>query len=109
MNPLSSDELDSEEMRRVMAESSLSFQLALGPHRVNDTASGLSEASCASNNNSWCSPSCSREVSCVVRAVDTIDGEPFIGLISKVDGEDGLRASIHQILHWSTIFVHKVE
>ena len=60
------------------------------------------EASCASNNNSWCSPSCSREVSCVVRAVDTIDGQLFIDLISKVEGEDGLRASIHQILHWST-------
>ena len=67
------------------------------------------EASCASNNNSWCSPSCSREVSCVVRAVDTIDGQLFIGLISKVEGEDGLHASIHQILHWSTNSVHKME
>ena len=67
------------------------------------------EASCASNNNSWCSPSCLREVSCVVRAVDTIDGQLFIDLISKVEGEDGLRASIHQTFHWSTNSVHKIE
>ena len=41
VNPLSSDELDSEEMRRVMAESSLPFLLALEQHRVNDTSFGL--------------------------------------------------------------------
>ena len=42
MNPLSSDGLDSEEMRRVMAESSLPFLLVLEQHRVNDTSFGLS-------------------------------------------------------------------
>ena len=38
---ISSDELDSEEMRRVMAESSLPFLLTLEQHRVNDTSFGL--------------------------------------------------------------------
>ena len=42
VNLLSSDELDFEEKRRVMAESSLPFLLALEQHRVNDTSFGLS-------------------------------------------------------------------
>ena len=43
-----------------------------------------------------------------VRAVDITDGEFFsIDLISKVESEDGLRASIHQTFHWSTGSVHK--
>ena len=50
-----------------------------------------------------------REVLRVVRAVDTIDGQLFIDLIFKVEGEDGLRASIYQIFHWSTNPVHKME
>ena len=37
---ISSDELDPEEMRRVMAESSLPFLLALEQHCVNDTSFG---------------------------------------------------------------------
>ena len=45
----------------------------------------------------------------VVRAVDTTDGQLFIDLISKVEGEDGLRASIHQTFHWSTNSIHKME
>ena len=52
---------------------------------------------------------CVREVCRVVRAVDTIDGQLFIDLIFKVEGEDGLRASIYQIFHWSTNPVHKME
>ena len=50
-----------------------------------------------------------REVSRVVRAVDITGGQLFIDLISKVEGEDGLRASIHQTFHWSTNSVHKME
>ena len=45
----------------------------------------------------------------VVRAVDITDGQFFIDLISKVESEDGLRASIHQTFHWSTDSVHKME
>ena len=50
-----------------------------------------------------------REVFRVVRAVDTTDGQLFIDLIFKVEGEDGLRASIYQTFHWSTNPVHKME
>ena len=38
-----------------------------------------------------------REVSRVVRAVDITDGQLSIDLISKVEGEDGLRASISDL------------
>ena len=48
-----------------------------------------------------------------MRAVDTTDGQLFtdfvIDLIFKVEGEDGLRASIYQTFHWSTNSVHKME
>ena len=58
---ISSDELDSEEMRRVMAENSLPFLLTLEQHRVNDTAFEMP-------NNSWCSPSsCTRSFPCSAR------------------------------------------
>ena len=44
-----------------------------------------------------------------MRAVDTIDGQLFIDLIFKVEGEDGLRASIYQSFHWSTNPVPNME
>ena len=44
-----------------------------------------------------------------MRAVDITDGQLFIDLISKVEGEDGFRASIHQTFHWSMNSVHKME
>ena len=44
-----------------------------------------------------------------MRAVDTIDGQLFIDLTFKVEGEDVLRVSIYQIFHWSTNPVHKME
>ena len=69
----------------------------------------LSEASSADDNNSWCSPSSCTEVLRVVRAVDTIACQLFINLIFKVEGEDGLRASIYQTFHWSTNPIHKME
>ena len=70
-----------------MAESSLPFLLTPEQHRVNDTA----------------------EVYRVVRAVDTTDGQLSIDLIFKVEGEDGLRASIYQTFYWRTNPVHKME
>ena len=44
-----------------------------------------------------------------MRAVDTIDGQLFIDLILKVEGEDGLRANIYETFYWSTNSVHKME
>ena len=43
------------------------------------------------------------------RSVDTIDGQLFIDLIFKVEGEDGLCASIYQTFHWSTNPVPNME
>ena len=37
-----------------------------------------------------------------MRAVDTTNGQLSTDLIAKVEGEDGLRASIHLTFHWST-------
>ena len=68
-----------------------------------------SEASSANDHNSWCSPSSCTRILRVVRAFDTIDGQLFIDVIFKVEGEDVLCASIYQIFHWSTNPVHKME
>ena len=66
----------------------------------------FTEDSCANDNSSWCFLStCTRSL-LVVRSVDTIDGQHFIDLILKVEGEDGLCASIFQIFYWSTNPVH---
>ena len=62
----------------------------------------FSEAGSTNDNNSWCSLSSCTRILRVVRAVDTIDGQLFIDLIFKVEGEDGLCASIYQIFYWST-------
>ena len=109
VNPLSSDELDSEEMRRVTVESSLISCLRLNSIVSMTRHAACSEASSANYNNSWCSLSPCTRSSRVVRAVDTIDGQLFIDLTFKVEGEDVLRASIYQIFHWKTNPVHKVE
>ena len=69
----------------------------------------FSEAGSANDNNSWCSLSSCTRILRVVRAVVTIDGQLSIDLIFKVEGEDGLCASIYQIFHWSTNPVHKME
>ena len=37
-----------------------------------------------------------------VRAIDTTKCQLSVDLIVKVEGEDGLLASIHQIYYWST-------
>ena len=94
-----------------MAESSRLFFFSLHLNSIVSMTLHLvfSEAGSANDNNSWCSLSSCTRILRVVRAVDTIDGQLSIGLISKVEGEDGLCASIHQILHWSTNSVHKME
>ena len=48
------------------------------------------------------------QISSVVRAVDTTNGQLSTDLIAKVESEDGLRASIHQTFHWSTNSVHGI-
>ena len=58
----------------------------------------FSEASSANDNNPRCTQARVREVFRVVRAVDTIACQLLIDLIFKVEGEDGFRASIYQIL-----------
>ena len=67
MNPLSSDELDSEEMRHGWLKAACFSSL-----HWNRIVSMTLHLVCLKP-----------AVSCVVRAVDTIDGEPFIGLISR--------------------------
>ena len=38
-----------------------------------------------------------------MRAIDTTKCQSSVSLIVKVEGEDGLLASIHQIFHWSSM------
>ena len=96
-------------MRRVMAESSLHFLLTLEQQRDNDILWPVLKPAVRTTTTLGALQVRVCEVLRVVRAVDTIDGQLFIDLIFKVEGEDGLRASIYQTFHWSTNAVHKME
>ena len=73
--PSSSDELDSEKMRRVMAESSLHFLHTLEQHRDNDILWPVLKPAVRTTTTLGALQVRVCEVFRVVRAVDTIDGQ----------------------------------